>query len=204
MPVLARAYNRALTTVTADTQTQMSPEQLALQCQGGCRDSFESLVELFEERIFNYLCQRLNNRHDAEDLTQETFLKAYRAIERYDSHFAFSTWLFTIAKRTLANHFRAVRPTVPELTDTEIDREDPAVLLEQKDESRAVWAMAKALNPDQYEALWLRYGEGFSIAETAQIMKTNQVRVRVLLHRARHQLAKSLPRPPIAAARKDL
>jgi RNA polymerase sigma-70 factor (ECF subfamily) len=180
--------------VTAEVQNQLSPEQLALKCQAGCRDSFEQLVELFEERIFNYLCQRLENRHDAEDVTQETFVKAYRGIQRYDSTYAFSTWLFTIAKRTLANHFRSAHLTLPETGEGEVDLDDPAILLEQKDESLALWHTAKSLKPDQYEALWLRYGEGFSIAETSRIMKTNQVRVRVLLHRARHHLATILPR----------
>ncbi len=76
--------------------------------------------------------------------------------------------------------------------ESEADFNDPSVLLEQKDETNSIWKMARTLAQDQYESLWLRYGEGFSVAETARIMRTNQIRVRVLLHRARKTLAKTL------------
>ena len=78
--------------------------------------------------------------------------------------------------------------------DTEENAEDPSVLLERKDEESSIWKLARTLKPNQYTALWLRYGEGFSTAETARIMKTNQIHVKVLLHRARGHLAKSLKR----------
>ena len=58
----------------------------------------------------------------------------------------------------------------------------------------SIWKVAKKLKPNQYEALWLRYGEGFSISETAEIMNTNQIHVKVLLHRGRKQLAEHLKR----------
>lgn len=180
--------------VTAVDQRQPSPEQLAEQCKAGCPDAFELLVGQFEKRIFNFLRQFVGNAHDAEDITQETFLKAYQGMHRYEPVYAFSTWLFTIAKRTAISHFRSRKHT-EDLSDwDEADHEDPAVLLERKDEQLSIWKLARRLKPNQYEALWLRYGEGFSIAETARIMNTNQIHVKVLLHRARGQLAKSLRR----------
>ena len=178
--------------VTVD-QTEPSAEVLVAKCQAGCRDSFELLVEQYEQRVFSFLCQMVGNIQDAEDLTQDTFVKVYRNIQSYDSHFKFTTWLFTIAKRTAANHFRAAKNWEPLPEEPEIvDPETPCTLLERKDDRDSVWDLAKKLKPDQYEVLWLRYGEGFSVRETAKIMRTNSIRVRVLLHRARHQLAKML------------
>ena len=68
----------------------------------------------------------------------------------------------------------------------ELEEAHPRSLLESKDETETLWATAKrVLKPLQFEALWLRYGEDLTIEETAHVMKTNQIRVRVLVHRAR-------------------
>jgi RNA polymerase sigma-70 factor (ECF subfamily) len=180
--------------VTVVDQNELSSEQLAEQCQAGCRDSFESLVERYEKRIFHFIQRFARNPHDAEDLTQETFLKAYQGIHRYEPAYAFTTWLFTIAKRVAISHFRSAK-SFEELADhDEAVLEDPSVVLERQDERTSLWQLAKSLKPNQYEALWLRYGEGFSIAQIAGIMNTNQIHVKVLLHRARAHLAKSLRR----------
>ncbi len=172
----------------------LSPEQLAEKSKTGCRDSFESLVEHFERRIFNFLLQMTRSHHDAEDLTQETFLKAYENLHRYNPAYSFGTWLFTIAKRTAVSHFRAARPTEEIPEDSRAADADPSVVLAEKDERRSLWRLAGALKPKQFEALWLRYGEGFSIAEVARIMRLTQIHVKVLLHRGRHRLANLLAR----------
>ncbi|MSU20695.1 MAG: RNA polymerase sigma factor [Pedosphaera sp.] len=185
--------------MTLVDQNELSPEELAEQCKAGCRESFEMLVEQFEKRIFNFLYHFTGNSHDAEDITQETFLKAYQNMHRYDSAYAFATWLFTIAKRTAISHFRSKKPSEELSADTEADLADPSAALEAKEERVSLWNLAKTLKSNQYETLWLRYGEGFSIAEIAQVMNTNQIHVKVLLHRARRHLAKRL-RPPTNAS----
>jgi len=172
----------------------LSPEELAERSKTGCRDSFESLVEHFEQRIFNFLLQMTRSRHDAEDLTQETFLKAYQNLHRYNPAYSFGTWLFTIAKRTAVSHFRAARPTEAIPEDSRAADADPSVVLAEKDERRSLWQLAEALRPKQFEALWLRYGEGFSIAEVARVMRLTQIHVKVLLHRGRQRLAELLVR----------
>ncbi|MCF7764520.1 MAG: RNA polymerase sigma factor [Verrucomicrobia bacterium] len=183
---------KQITLVDSADETELSPEELAVACQAGCQDSFERLVALFEGRIFNFLWRLTGNQHDAEDLTQDTFVKVYRNIQRYQPVFAFSTWLFTIAKRTAYSHLRRSKPSEELALEDEPDLEDPSVLLQRKDDGDSVWSVARKLKPNQYEALWLRYGEGFSVAETAQIMNTNQIHVKVLLHRGRQHLAKQL------------
>ena len=182
----------APTFVNAARPEELSPEQLAERARAGCLDSFERLVSRYENQIYNFLHQFTRNRQDAEDLTQETFLKAYRGLQGYKSSFSFACWLFTIARRSAASHFRSLRHFEELPAHGQLEEEDPASLLETKDEQNSIWRLAKTLKPKQCEAFWLHYWEGFSVAETARIMRTNQIYVKVLLHRARTNLAKIL------------
>ena len=116
---------------------------LAERAKAGCRDSFEQLVRLHENHIFNFIRQLTRNRQDAEDLTQETFIKAYRSLDRYLPSFAFAPWLFTIARRTAASHFRAPGRFEELAGPEEADLEDPSILLERKDERNLLWDLAR-------------------------------------------------------------
>ena len=173
-------------------------EDLAGRCQGGCQESFPELMSLYEERIYNYLNRFLGNSHDAEDVTQETFLKAYRNIHRFNTACSFTTWLFTIAKRTALNHIRSARRSpvmdpdnAPELSDDRTPSDD----LEARESGSQLWRVVSGLKQAQREALWLRYAEGFNIAETARIMNLNPVYVKVLLHRGRQALSRKIKTP---------
>ena len=87
-----------------------SDEELACRAQGGCAASFEQLLRRFQTPVLHFLRHR-GLAADAEDLTQETFLRAYENLHRYSRRWAFSAWLFTIARRTSINHRRRLRPT---------------------------------------------------------------------------------------------
>jgi RNA polymerase sigma-70 factor (ECF subfamily) len=176
----------------ASHETGPSAEEMARQCQAGSLDAFEELVRRYEKQIFNFLRQFTRNPHDAEDLTQETFVKAFRSLHRYNPSLAFAPWLFAIARRTVASHFRSAEHFEELPTDSEAAEENPATALEQSDEQKSLWNLVWRLKPKQAEAVWLRYAEGFSVAETARVMGTNQVHVKVLLHRARSNLSKIL------------
>jgi len=194
-PAISEAHSSAPRPVLVEAcgACEPSPEQLAARAQAGCRHSFEALVTRYELHIFNFIHQFTQQRQDAEDLTQETFLKAYRGLSQYNSGRAFAPWLFTIARRTAISHFRSAR-RFEELSEESADSgENPANQLESADERESIWKRARMLKAKQFEALWLRYHEGFSVAEAADIMRTNQLHVKVLLHRARANLARLLP-----------
>src|SRR5687767_1841186 len=87
-----------------------SVEQLAEKARAGCLLSFERIVEQTKDRIFTFLVQIVGNSHDAEDLTQETFIKAYKSLGSFDGRCRFSTWLYTIAKNTAFSFLRRRRP----------------------------------------------------------------------------------------------
>ncbi len=201
--VTAVADFRPIEPLSSGELTELASERLAVRSKGGCFDSFEQLVARYESQIFNFLRQFTGNHHDAEDLTQVTFVKAYRNLHRYDSSFSFATWLFTIARRTAASHFRSAHRFEELPAGEESIQESPATALESKDERNSVWTLVRTLKPKQAEALWLRYAEGFSIAETARIMRTNQIHIKVLLHRGRSNLLKILTRRGVGSEKSE-
>ena len=84
----------------------VSDEELARRARGGCHQSFGELMKRFQVRLLRFLQRRLRSTADAEDLLQETFVRAYQRLERYDETRPFGTWLFTIAHRLAVSHHR--------------------------------------------------------------------------------------------------
>ena len=182
---------------TLDAQ---SPEQLARVAQGGktqATRSFEELVARFEGPLYQFLLLRVGNREVAEELTQETFLRAWHKLALYDSSRRFSTWLFTLGKHLAVSHARkrssSEETQAPVQWDSADGSHDPASAAEEKEEGIRLWRIAsQVLKVEQRSALWLRYAEDLSIEEIARILDKRAVSVRVLLHRAREVLAKHL------------
>jgi RNA polymerase sigma-70 factor (ECF subfamily) len=175
--------------LTGPPETEESIEQLVVKAQTGCLDSFERIVQLSKDRLFTYLLQFMGNAHDAEDVTQEAFIKAYRNLHTFNGKARFSTWLYAIAKNTALTHLRKRKALQP---IEEIEEVLCAPASRDASEAESIWLQARKLKPKFYETLWLFYAEGFSLKETARIMNTNAITVRVNLHRARAALAKRL------------
>jgi len=164
-----------------------SSEELARRAQRGCRASFAELVRRYAPRLQAFLCQRTSDYHDAEDLVQETFVKAYQNIERYRPSYKFSTWLFTIATRLAVSHGRKMRARL-RLIRPARHRSRWAEPAGPRERHEDLWLLARRLTENQYRVLWLKYGQEMSIKEIAQIMHRSQVSVKVLLYRARISL----------------
>ena len=169
----------------------LSAEELARRSQQGCQASFAELVDRFGKRLFWFLRHRTGNAHDAEDLVQDTFVKAYQNIHRYQDSRKFSTWLFTIAVRLANSHFRKSRSfrMVGRIESGDLE---PGQMLAEQEAQKCLWALARNLSRNQYQVLWLKYGQDMSIKEIAQVLRKSQVNVKVLLYRARVNLAKRL------------
>jgi RNA polymerase sigma-70 factor (ECF subfamily) len=171
----------------------LNDEELAFRAQSGSMPAFVELVSRFEGRLYNFLLRRAPTSSDAEDLTQETFLRAWQKIASYRGSHRFSTWLFTIAAR-LATDWRrtwARRKAHDQQVGTQrAQQQSEAAQESSSDSSNSIWDIARiVLNDQQHSAMWLRYVEELSINEIARVLGKTSIAVRVTLHRARQILA---------------
>ena len=175
----------------------MSDEDLARQSQGGELAAFEELVRRYENRIYSFVFQSCGHEADAREVTQDTFVRAFRAIAQFDPSRPFASWLFAIARRKGIDCFRARRPGEAEAAPEELDADDPSELLARREEAQALWGRARGSLPEsQFQALWLRYAEDMDIAQIGRVLGKTQTHVKVLLFRARHKLAAELETVP--------
>jgi len=185
-------------------------EELASRAAAGSRPSFEELVSRYAPRLFYFLRAKSQTDEDIEDLVQETFLRAFQNINRYDSRWKFSTWLYTLAVRLAISRYRAKKTKLSQLDPESQECPSlgpPEIMIEKEkaEKHKNIWNLAVSLDPKQYEALWLRYAEDMPIKDIARAMKKSQAGVRVLLHRARLNLGEKLkvPAPSANLAEKE-
>ncbi|UCE21147.1 MAG: sigma-70 family RNA polymerase sigma factor [Candidatus Aminicenantes bacterium] len=173
------------------TLEHLSDEELASKTAEGSRSLFEELVSRYSLRLFYFLRHRTGSDQDIEDLVQETFLKAFKSIDRFDPERKFSTWLYTIASREAISHHRANKKIkhCPVETSSLPGPEETVI---QKQESQNIWELATKLPKKEYEALWLYYAEEMPIKDIARVTKKSPITVRVLLYRARLNLAERI------------
>lgn len=169
----------------------LTAEQLAERARAGSRSCFDELVDRYAAPLFHFIHHRVGNRHDAEELVQETFIRAWTNMALYDPSRRFSTWLFTIGSRLIVGHFRSARPAM-RICESPAIAQDPRDILEAKERATSLWGAARRLPADQYEVLWFRYAQDLSIREVARVLGKSQVHVRVLLWRARKAMGEYL------------
>src|SRR6266508_1427773 len=171
-------------------------EQLVARAQGGDRDALEELYLIHFDRIYGYLHMTVGNRHDAEDLTTQTFLKMLESIGRFQLRSApFSAWLFRIAHNLAMDHFRASRriqleEDVPEpVGDAEVSAEVEAF---QAIGRAGMLDLIEELSPEQKQVLTLKFVFDFSNVDVATILGKTEGAVKSLQHRALVALHKRL------------
>ncbi len=164
------------------------------RAQQGDDEAFSYLVEVYQRPVYNLCYRMLGNAGDAEDAAQETFIRAYKAINRYDITRKFSSWLLTIASNYCIDfHRRRKLPTfsydslpVPDIPDKQPGMESQIV----KDERHElVMEMLEELNPKDRSAIILRYWYDYSYEEIARNLSLSVSAVKSRLHRARRELA---------------
>jgi RNA polymerase sigma-70 factor (ECF subfamily) len=159
---------------------------------------FETVYQTELPRIYNFFRYRLGDDQIAEDLTAETFEKAWKHRERYRENLAsFSTWLFIIARRIATDHFRKQRATVPleEAAKLAYDQ-----TLEEESQERAEFAQLSALiarlAERERELVALKYGAGLTNRAIARISGLSESNVSTILHRLTRQLRTRLENEP--------
>jgi RNA polymerase sigma-70 factor (ECF subfamily) len=171
--------------------------QLIEKAQNGDTDSFGLIYEHYAEIIFRFSYSQLSNYQDAEDLTEEVFLRTWRSLPTYQQKgVPFVAYIFRIARNALIDHYRqAARshdqiPFEEELVGHSIfEPEQQAVLNTDQEEIRA---RLKELREDYRNVLILRFFSGLSIEETAKALGKSPGAIRVQQHRALAALKKSV------------
>jgi len=178
--------------------------RLMLAFRDGDDGAFDALFERWAGRVLRFVERMVGEAGVAEDLVQETFVRVWRARERYQPEARFSTWLFTIAGNAARNELR--RPFRRAPHDSVDDPREGAPLelvagdapadrvVDARRSGRGLEAGFAALPERQREALWLRAVEGLSYAEVAETLATSEKSVKALIHRARVTLAREAKR----------
>jgi RNA polymerase sigma-70 factor, ECF subfamily len=173
-------------------------QELVERGQQGDQDALEELYLIHFDRIYSYLHVSVGNRHDAEDLTTQTFLKMLEKIGSFKWGSApFSAWLFRIAHNLAMDHFRANRRWQPQEDVPEpVGEEEPSAELEamQTIGRESMLKLIERLSPEQQQVLTLKFVFNLPNAEVAAILDKTEGAIKSLQHRALVSLQKQLQR----------
>ncbi|OPX56071.1 RNA polymerase sigma-70 factor, ECF subfamily [Oceanospirillum multiglobuliferum] len=187
--------------MTTDTD-----QQLVARVQAGDKRAFDLLVRKYQHKIAALVSRYIQDSHEVLDVTQEAFIKAYRAIGNFRSESAFYTWLYRIAINTAKNYIvsRGRRPpgTDIDYDDAEIlnndgrlnDNESPERALERDELEKTVFSAINALPDELRTAITLREIDGMSYEDIAQVMQCPVGTVRSRIFRAREAVDKEIKR----------
>jgi RNA polymerase sigma-70 factor (ECF subfamily) len=178
---------------------------LVRRCLKDDPDAYRLLVERYQAEVYSLSVRLLGRIEDAEDMTQETFLRAFRALKRYDPTRPFGAWLHTIATRLCIDHHRRNRARMVSLTQPEegsageertIDLEDPGDRpdedAEKSELARRLEALVEELPPDSRAAILLRHQQDLPYEEIARVLQVPLGTVKARIHRARIMLKQKL------------
>jgi RNA polymerase sigma factor RpoE len=188
--------------------------QLVERAQRGDKRAFELLVEKYQRKLARLLSRFIRDPAEVEDVTQEAFIKAYRALPAFRGDSAFYTWLYRIGINTAKNYLMAMGRRAP--TSTEVEAEEaegfeegeqlrdintPESLLLSNEIAETVNSTIEQLPEELRTAIQLREIEGMSYEDIAQVMNCPIGTVRSRIFRAREAIAERLR--PLLDTRKD-
>ena len=164
---------------------QVDDAILVQAAKDGDINAFEIIVRRHEAGVYRVALRMMGSRADAQDVTQETFMRAWRSLARFRSDSAVSTWLYRIVTRRCLDVLASRRST--ELLDDDVQTiaTDPSESTEQRERLRAVTRAIAMLPAEQRAALVLREFESLSYQEVAHVLGTSVAAVKGRIHRAR-------------------
>lgn len=187
---------------------QLTDQEVVLLARGGREAAYRELVRRYERPVFALVYRMVRDRELAEDLAQETFVKALNAIESYRPEFKFSSWIFKIANNAAIDHLRrreldtlsldgsphAETPEAMQATALQIGarQESPLDAVEARELGGAIEAAIGRLRPEYRSCILLRHVEGRAYEEIAEILDLPLGTVKTYIHRARNELRLAL------------
>jgi RNA polymerase sigma-70 factor (ECF subfamily) len=171
---------------------QLDPS-VVMKAQRGDEEAFSAIVRAYHTPIFNYVLRSVGDREHAEDLTQDVFLRVWRALPKYAFRAKLSTWIFQVAKNVVLDDIRSKKnrlqsvELVPELAPAA-----PEAPVEQADAIRALWIAVEQLSVDLKTALVLRDVIGLSYNEIAATLDVPLATVKWRIYSARNDVQAAL------------
>jgi RNA polymerase sigma-70 factor (ECF subfamily) len=168
------------------------------RARDGDESAYAELLARHRDRVFSFLLRLLGSAPDAEDVAQETFVKAFTRLDSYDPSRPFISWLFGIAHHAALDHLRARRPAALSLDDLDapLDPADPRPSAEASAaavlDAELIEKLLSALPPLYREPLLLRHKEEMDLPEIARVLSLPLGTVKVRLFRARDMLKRKL------------
>lgn len=171
---------------------------LVTASQNGDMSAFSQLFDRYYDVVYRYVLFRMGDRNLAEDITQETFLRALRRITSVNYQGKdIGAWFVTIARNLIFDHVKSSRfrleSTTAEIVELSPSTSGPEQQVLDGATNEELLRCVRKLNPDQQECIQLRFLQGLSVAETARMMERNEGAVKALQHRAVRRLAQLLP-----------
>jgi RNA polymerase sigma-70 factor (ECF subfamily) len=179
-----------------------SDMELIARARAGDRQAFGSLIRLHQSRVYACAVRMLGNRSEADDVAQETFLRAFRAIDRFDGRSELSTWLYRICVNLCLNAIRSRKrkgsediddPRIPEpKADAESSDADPRLALERAQTYSRLAKAIEALSPTLRTTIVLVCIEGVPQKQVAETLGCSEGTVAWRVHEARSKLREAL------------
>lgn len=180
----------------APESRQVQEEDLVQQAVSGNQQAFARLYESYFEKIYRYVYLKIGDREEAEDMTQQVFLQAYRSVRSFKYRGTpFSAWLFRIAHNQMVDFLRkkSKKPLSIDVEETNTGEiEDPEATAELNINIQELCRAAKCLTKAQQEVISLRFSGGLSIEQVARVMGKSEGAVKALQHAAVLSLRKLL------------
>ena len=171
--------------------SRRSEKKLIDRVRAGDQNSARQLVDAHKDRLFAFVWRIIRDHHDAEEICQDAFMRAFSSLETFRPEYRFSTWLFTIGYRLCLNWIRRKHAVTGEVDVTVLPSglSDAADELAQSEDARrlkdAIWDAVDQLSVPQRATVLLYYREGQSCQEVSETMQIPVATVKSHLHRAR-------------------
>ena len=187
-------------TIPIDLET-VGEARIITQALAGSQSAFEQIVRRYQRPIISLIARMTGDWALAEDLAQETFVKAFRSLAAFDTTRRLSSWLFRIAHNTAIDAMRRSRApqgAIDSSCTAALDAVDELATLpapdpiERRELGHALEAALAELRPDQRAAIVMRYESGLSFDEIGTVLGVPEVTARSHVHRARKELARLL------------
>jgi RNA polymerase sigma factor (sigma-70 family) len=179
--------------------TGLNDNEIISKVLSGDYQAYAGLVNRYQNYVFTLALRMVKNREDAEEVAQDTFIKAYKYLADFKGNSKFTTWLYTIVNNTGISFLRKKKLTIHSLENEKVfeaaDNQGSGMtvnMMEQKSRLTMVNDAIRLLNPDDAQIITLFYKAEQSLEETAQVLGIEVNAAKVRLHRARTRLKEKM------------